>query len=103
MNLDEAFRIWAAEFADEHGLGHEAVDRLVAFDRVGYPHREVFFGKVRVSASIEELWGRYRERMPYLARCRPEAVEGLARLRAAGWRVAIVTNGTADNQLGKTQ
>ncbi|MEU0521943.1 hypothetical protein [Streptosporangium sp. NPDC006007] len=27
--------------------------------------------------------------------------EGLARLRAAGWKVAIVTNGTAGNQPGK--
>ncbi|GIH64336.1 HAD family hydrolase [Microbispora siamensis] len=27
--------------------------------------------------------------------------DGLARLRTAGWRVAIVTNGRADNQLGK--
>jgi HAD superfamily hydrolase (TIGR01549 family) len=30
-------------------------------------------------------------------------MDGLFRLRASGWRVAIVTNGTADNQLGKIQ
>ena len=50
---------------------------------------------------VEELWGRYRRRMPHLVRCRPEVLDGLSRLRTAGWRVAIVTNGTADNQLGK--
>ncbi|WP_229798175.1 HAD family hydrolase [Planomonospora parontospora] len=107
VNLDEAFREWAAEFAEGYGLGREAVDWLIALDQAGYPHREVFFGKVRehfaLAESIEELWGRYRRRMPYLVRCQPEVMDGLARLRAAGWRVAIVTNGTADNQLGKIQ
>jgi putative hydrolase of the HAD superfamily len=107
VDLDAAFRVWVEEFADEHGLGPEAVDWLIEFDRAGYPHREVFFTRVRerfaLPDSVEELWGRYRRRMPYLVRCRPEVMDGLARLRASGWRVAIVTNGTADNQLGKVQ
>ncbi|MGW0589038.1 hypothetical protein [Streptosporangium sp. NPDC002607] len=30
-------------------------------------------------------------------------MDGLFQLRAFGWKVAVVTNGTADNQLGKTQ
>ncbi|MGJ6970174.1 HAD family hydrolase [Streptosporangium sp. G11] len=107
VNLDEAFREWAAEFADEHGLGDKAVNWLLVLDQAGYPHREVFFGKVRerfaLPESVEELWSRYRKRMPYLVRCRPEVMDGLSRLRAFGWKVAIVTNGTADNQLGKIQ
>lgn len=107
VNLDEAFQAWVAEFADEYGLDHEAVDWLIALDQAGYPHRAVFFSKVRehfaVAEPVEELWGRYRKRMPYLVRCRPEVMEGLARLRASGWTLAIVTNGTADNQLGKIQ
>ncbi|MEU4541196.1 HAD family hydrolase [Streptosporangium sp. NPDC023825] len=107
VNLDEAFRVWAAEFADGYGLGREAVDWLIALNQAGYPHREVFFGKVRehfaLSESVGELWGRYRRHMPCLVRCRPEVMDGLARLRASGWKVAIVTNGTADNQLGKIQ
>ncbi|MEV1198480.1 HAD family hydrolase [Microbispora rosea] len=107
VDLDAAFRGWVEEFADEHRLGLEAVDWLIELDRAGYPHREVFFTKVRerfaLPDSAEELWGRYRRRMPHLVHCRPEALEGLARLRASGWRVAIVTNGTMDNQLGKIQ
>ena len=107
VNLDEAFQRWAAEFAGGYGLGREAVDWLLALDQAGYPHREIFFAKVRerfvLTESVEELWGRYRKRMPYLVRCRPEVMDGLSRLRASGWKVAIVTNGTADNQLGKIQ
>lgn len=51
INLGEVFQAWAGEFASEHGLGHEAVDRLVALDRVGHPYHEVFFGQV-LSASL---------------------------------------------------
>ncbi|MFI6509638.1 HAD family hydrolase [Streptosporangium sp. NPDC050855] len=107
VNLNEAFRVWTGEFAEEHGLGHEAIDWLIALDQAGYPHREVFFSKVRehfaLPETVKELWSRYRQRMPYLVRCQPEVMDGLARLRAAGWKVAIVTNGTANNQLGKIQ
>lgn len=107
VNLDEAFQAWTAEFTDEHGLGREAVDWLIALDRTGCPHREVFFGKVRdhftLSPPVDELWSRYRWRMPHLVRCRPEVMEGLSSLRTSDWKVAIVTNGTADNQLGKIQ
>jgi HAD superfamily hydrolase (TIGR01549 family) len=105
VNLDEAFQVWAGEFTEEHGLEHEAVDWLLALDRDGFPHREIFFGKVRerfaLPGTVEELWDRYRRRMPHLVHCRPEVLDGLSRLRASGWLVAIVTNGTADNQLGK--
>lgn len=48
VNLDEAFHLWAAEFVDEHGLDRKAVDWLIALDRAGYPHRDVFFAKVRL-------------------------------------------------------
>ncbi|GII79096.1 hypothetical protein Sru01_40780 [Sphaerisporangium rufum] len=107
VDLDEAFRRWAEEFAGEHRLGSETIDWLVALDRAGFPHRELFFAKVRERYTLPhpawELWRQYRRRMPQLVRCRPEVLEGLAELRKSGWRVAIVTNGTADNQLGKIQ
>ncbi|ETK33375.1 HAD family hydrolase [Microbispora sp. ATCC PTA-5024] len=107
VDLDLAFRAWAREFAGQLGLRGEAVDWLVALDRAGFPHREAFFAQVRehfdLSWPVEELWSRYRKRMPYLVRCRPEVMDGLSHLRASGWKVAIVTNGTADNRLGKIQ
>lgn len=105
--MDEAFQVWAGKFAEEHDLDREAIDWLIALDRAGYPHREVFFTKVRdrftLPEPVDELWNRYRQHMPYLVHCRPEVMDGLSRLRASGWKVAIVTNGTADNQLGKIQ
>ncbi|MEV4382548.1 HAD family hydrolase [Streptosporangium sp. NPDC049644] len=107
IDLDGAFRIWAEEFAEKRALGREAVDWLIALDGEGLPHREAFFAMVRERFALpdpaEELWAGYRGRMPYLVHCRPEVLAGLSDLRAAGWLVGIVTNGTADNQLGKIQ
>ncbi|MER5423452.1 hypothetical protein ABT356_26830 [Streptosporangium roseum] len=49
------------------------------------------------------MWSRYRRRMPYLVRCRPAVMDALSQLRTSGWKMAVITNGTADNQLGKIQ
>ncbi|GAA3133123.1 HAD family hydrolase [Streptosporangium carneum] len=107
IDLDAAFLLWAQEFAEEHRLSRKAVDHLIKLDRNGLPHRELFFAKVRerfkLSNSAANLWAAYRRRMPHLVECRPEVIAALAELRALGWRVGIVTNGTADNQLGKIQ
>lgn len=74
-------------------------------DQAGCPHREVFFDRIREHCTLSSQVGkpsrRYRKRVPHLVRCRPAVMEGPARLRASGRKVAIVTNGTADNQLGK--
>lgn len=105
IDLDTAFLLWAEEFAEQRRLGPEGVAWLVSLDRDGYAHREIFFGKVRehfgLPEPVDELWAAYRRRMPHLVQCYPGALAGLADLRAAGWRVGIVTNGMADNQLGK--
>jgi FMN phosphatase YigB (HAD superfamily) len=54
INLEEAFQAWAGEFADEHGLGCGAVNWPLALERVGYPHREVFFIKARDHFALRE-------------------------------------------------
>jgi putative hydrolase of the HAD superfamily len=41
--------------------------------------------------------------MPELVRCAPEVLEGLSHLRASGWRVGIISNGMAGNQLAKIE
>ncbi|MGC5009384.1 hypothetical protein ACLQ2R_01330 [Streptosporangium sp. DT93] len=54
INLDEAFQIWAGKFAEEHDSDREAVDWLIALERAGYPHRAVFFTKVRDRLTLPE-------------------------------------------------
>jgi putative hydrolase of the HAD superfamily len=98
---------WAAEFADERQLGGGAARWLISADRRGVVPRDHFFREVRehfgLAEPAEELWAAYRARMPDLVRCDPKVLDGLSQLRASGWRVGIVSNGTADNQLSKIE
>lgn len=105
VDRDEAFRRWAAGFCEERGLPAGAFAWLVATDGGGFMPRDWFFGEVKgrfgLTASVDRLWGDYRQRMPELVSCRPGVLDMLVALRRRGWRMAIVTNGQADNQLGK--
>ncbi|MFH8496788.1 HAD family hydrolase [Streptomyces coeruleorubidus] len=102
-----AFSAWAAEFAGERRLGGEAAHWLTTADRQGATPRDQFFLAVRerfaLAEPVEELWASYRARMPALVRCDPKVLDGLSQLRASGWRVGIVSNGMADNQLAKIE
>ncbi|MFB4281601.1 dsRBD fold-containing protein [Nonomuraea sp. MTCD27] len=73
LDLDAAFVLWAGEFAERHRLTEGAVERLEGF----------------------------HARMPHLAELYAGVPEALTWLRAAGWRVGVVTNGPARRQLAK--
>lgn len=100
-----AFVAWAREFAAERELGEEAPQWLIAADARGAGPRDQFFCAVQkhfeLAEPADDLWGEYRSRMPELVQCHPEVLRGLSRMRASGWRVGIVSNGMADNQLAK--
>lgn len=102
-----AFSAWAAGFADEHGLGDEASRWLITADKRGTGPRDQYFRVVRehfgLAAAAEELWAAFRAQMPDLVRCDSQVLDGLTQLRASGWRVGIVSNGMADNQLMKIE
>ncbi|MEU8355082.1 HAD family hydrolase [Nonomuraea sp. NPDC048882] len=105
LDHDAGFLQWAAEFAEHQHLGPKSLAWLIAENRATHPNRETFFTRVRehfaLPDPVEELWAAYRRRMPNLVSCYPGVLAGIAGLRAAGWRVGIVTNGMADTQLGK--
>ncbi|KKK05539.1 HAD family hydrolase [Micromonospora sp. HK10] len=104
VDRTEAFRRWAVEFCADHGLPDDELAWLLVTDQDGAVPRDRFFGEVTARfglASADDTWRRYRQRMPELVSCRHEVLSALTLLRAEGWTVAIVTNGQADNQLGK--
>ncbi|MFF1905189.1 HAD family hydrolase [Kitasatospora sp. NPDC058218] len=107
LDRDAAFDLWVGEFVSDRALDASARDWLMAEDARHSGPMDGFFEKVRerfgVGDSVERLWGRYRKRMPELVVCGPAALAAVRDLRAAGWRVAIVTNGMQDNQLAKIQ
>ncbi|MBQ0994796.1 HAD family hydrolase [Micromonospora sp. H61] len=105
VDRSEAFRRWAVEFCADRELPDDALAWLIATDQDGAVPRDWFFGEVTerfgLAASVDEAWRQYRHRMPELVSCPQEVRASLRLLRHEGWTVAIVTNGQADNQLGK--
>lgn len=100
-----AFNAWAEEFATAQGLDDAAVTFLLMADAHHSGPMDGFFDMVCQTFDLagppDLLWLQYRRRMPELASCRVGDLEALRRLRRAGWRIGITTNGMADNQLGK--
>jgi len=100
-----AFNAWAEEFVAARGLEDAALTFLVVADAHHSGPMDGFFATVCQTFDLPEspsqLWVQYRRRMPELASCRVEDLDALRRLRQAGWRIGIATNGMADNQLGK--
>lgn len=49
----------------------------------------------------DALWKQYRAVMPHITPAFEGVPPGLVALRQRGWRLVVVSNGRADNQLGK--
>ncbi|MFE2943380.1 HAD family hydrolase [Streptomyces sp. NPDC059255] len=81
--------------AAEQWLRTELADRATASD---FARLRNVFG---LEASGADLWQEYVDLMAAAVTCRPEVLEGLARLRAAAWTIGIITNGASDIQRAK--
>ncbi|MFE5560264.1 HAD family hydrolase [Streptomyces sp. NPDC056544] len=79
----------------EQWLRTELVDRANAADFARL--REVF----GLATPAAQLWQEYVSLMAAAVTCRPEVLEGLARLRKAAWTIGIITNGAGDIQRAK--
>ncbi|MFF0268099.1 HAD family hydrolase [Kribbella sp. NPDC004536] len=102
IDRNGAFMRWARWWVDVEGLGEEALEWFVAHDNGGFRPRPELFGLARerfgLAASVDYLVASYNEEHPLFAWVRPAVLDGLASLRAAGWRVAVVTNGDPAQQ-----
>lgn len=99
-----AARDWALEFAAAHGLPAAAAASIGDALTARRPKGEVFAELVAawsLPLSGDEIWAAYRRRMPELVRSSERDKAALRRLRREGWTIGIVSNGMADNQLGK--
>ncbi|WP_030554228.1 HAD family hydrolase [Streptomyces exfoliatus] len=79
----------------EQWLRTELVNRANAVDFARL--REVF----DLEVSAVQLWQEYVSLMADAVTCRPEVLDGLARLRAAAWTIGVITNGASDIQRAK--
>ncbi|MDX5566614.1 HAD family hydrolase [Streptomyces sp. ID05-04B] len=81
--------------AADQWLRTELADRATASD---FARLREAFG---LEAAAADLWQEYLDLMAAAAICRPEVLEGLARLRAAAWTIGVITNGAGDIQRAK--
>lgn len=104
IDRDAGFAAWLDVVAGRHGLGASERDEIERLDRAA-KRRDVFFDAVAARlprlGDAATLWAEYRRMMPTLAAAFPGVLDGLRRLRAAGWRVGVASNGQVDNQEGK--
>jgi len=107
VDRDGAFLAWARWWVEREGLGEQAIEWLVAHDDGGFRPRPQLFAGVRqafgVATSVGELVAAYDREHPAFTWVEPAVLDGLASLRTAGWRVAVVTNGNVVQQTGKLE
>ncbi|WP_433169492.1 HAD family hydrolase [Kribbella sp. CA-247076] len=107
IDRDGAFVAWARWWVGRAGLGEDAVAWLVAHDNGGFRAREALFGGFRdafgVRSSVEELVAAYDVEHPPFTWVEQAVLDGIASLRTAGWRVAVVTNGNVVQQTAKLE
>ncbi|MCX4750867.1 HAD family hydrolase [Kitasatospora sp. NBC_01287] len=103
VDRDAALAAWVEEFSGHWRLGPDAAAWLTELDGDGLrPKAEVFTAirdRFDLPSPVAELWAQYRRRHAELMRCEPAVSAGLTRLRAAGWRIGVVTNGTNEQQV----
>ncbi|MDQ4090800.1 MAG: HAD family hydrolase [Actinomycetota bacterium] len=98
-----AFAEWAATFVEQWRLGADALPWMIEHDRSGFRLRDEFFAGVRerfgVPLSVGELITEFYTVFPPLFTCADEVRDSLVRVRAEGWPIAIVTNGSPTQEL----
>jgi hypothetical protein len=81
----------------EHGLDRQAVDWLDDQDMDGFRPREEFLATARshfhLGGTVADMVARYDEVYPRYYLREDTSIEALRRLRSAGWKVGVVTNG----------
>lgn len=93
-----AFAAWASAFATEHTAPDGFVEWVTIEDRDGRRDKRELFGAIRNRLSLEQttnqLIANFRRDFPSFIHLDRQVVVALRRLRAAGWKIAIVTNGS---------
>jgi HAD superfamily hydrolase (TIGR01549 family) len=97
LNREEAFALWTRQFLISHELGEDALPIIERLDADGHTPREQFFSGLRtqlgVTTSIQKLLSDYDAEYPLKYTAEPETIDALRRLRGAGFKVGVVTNG----------
>jgi HAD superfamily hydrolase (TIGR01549 family) len=97
LDRERAFALWAKQFLAVHGLSADAWSTIERADADGYNPRDRFFSELRrelgIATSIDDLLTDYHIQYPAKYAAEPEVIDAVRSLRAAGFKVGVVTNG----------
>lgn len=106
LDREAAFAIWARGFIATNDLPLDTLTIIQSMDDDGLMPRDAFFselrGKFGVSTSADDLLDAYRVEYPACYSVDEMTVRAIRSLRAADWKVGIVTNGPR-TQLAKIE
>ena len=99
LDRESAFALWARRFCETWSLPDAAHAALIVADEDGYRTREDLFADVRdrfgLDVPVDELVEAYHVDYPAGFSFPDSSRTALRRLRSAGWKIAVVTNGPA--------
>ena len=99
VDRQAVFGSWADWFVSDRAIDPVAVEYLRSADRDGFAQRVEIFEELRerfgLEESVEDLVVAYWVEYLSFYRPDPEVISAVTRLRGAGWRVGIVTNGSS--------
>ena len=105
LSRRDAFLEWAAAYLHERGLPLGDLEWMVATDDDGYRPRPELFAAVADRDGLPDgpdaVGAQYYSDFLGRFACAPDVSDALARARAAGFKLAIVTNGDQRAQEGK--
>ena len=97
LDREKAFALWTEQFLETYGLGEGVVPTIQSSDADGYNPREEFFSELRrklgITTPVDELLDEYYVQYPSKYAAEPEMIDAVRSLRAAGFKVGVVTNG----------
>ncbi len=100
-----AFRLWASDFIDRHGIDPHEVGWMMEIDLDSFARRSAVFAAVVERFGLREtpddVLADYRAGVPEVITAFPGVLDAIAAAKDAGWHPWVVTNGEVDVQLGK--
>ncbi|MEY9872893.1 FMN phosphatase YigB (HAD superfamily) [Streptacidiphilus sp. MAP12-33] len=107
IDRNQAFRGWARRFLRARALPVEDLGWLSTLDCGGYFPREALMratvARYGLKVSLASLLDDYAETMTELINCPESHRAALRKARAAGWTLAIVSNGSTKQQQAKIE
>ncbi|GAA2126218.1 hypothetical protein GCM10009759_78490 [Kitasatospora saccharophila] len=103
VDRTQGFRACVRSFCSDLGFAEDVEEWLLdaMYERAYRSDFDRLRSEFALSAPTDELWQRYSSGMAAAVTCPSAVLSGLEELRAAGWRLAVVTNGAGDIQRAK--